>query len=71
MLQKKKTLSRVRQGRAGVCTVTLDGQGKPLRSRGLRKVGVRQYPEGRAFQEEGKGRAKTLKWGCVTNSQTF
>jgi len=29
---------------------------------------VRQYSEGRAFQAEGKGRAKTLKWGCVTNS---
>lgn len=29
---------------------------------------VRQYPKRRAFQAEEKGRAKTLKWGYVTNS---
>ena len=29
---------------------------------------ARQYPEGRAFQAEGKGRADSLKWGYVTNS---
>lgn len=29
---------------------------------------MKQHPEGRAFQEEGKGRAKTLKWGCAANS---